>query len=113
MSGPKLLQDRVRRENLTLRQLAFEVAGARRHRLVIGSATEVADDLERWFREEGADGFNVFPPWMPGAVEDFATHVIPILQERGLFPEKYEGETLRDSLGIPRPSNRFASKETA
>ena len=72
MSGAQLLQEKVRRENLTLRQLAYEVAGARRHRLVIGSATEVADQLELWFRNEAADGFNIFPAWMPGGVADFA-----------------------------------------
>mgnify|MGYP003346923753 FL=1 len=97
------------RENLTLRQLAYEVAGARRHRLVIGSATEVADQLELWFRNEAADGFNIFPAWMPGGVADFAELVIPELQRRGLFRTEYEGRTLRENLGLPRPPNRYAA----
>jgi FMN-dependent oxidoreductase (nitrilotriacetate monooxygenase family) len=109
-SGPKLLQEKARRENLTLRQLAFEVAGARRHRLVIGSATEVADQLELWFRNEAADGFNIFPAWMPGGVEDFAQLVIPELHRRGLYRTEYQGETLRENLGLARPPNRYAAR---
>ena len=107
MSGPKLLQEKMRRENLTVRQLAYEVAGARRHRLVIGSATEIADQLELWFKNEAADGFNIFPAWMPGGVEDFVELVIPELRRRGLFGTGYEGATLRENLGLERPPNRF------
>jgi N-acetyl-S-(2-succino)cysteine monooxygenase len=109
-SGPKLLQDKAKRENLTLRELAYEVAGARRHRFLIGSATEVADDLERWFRREAADGFNVFPAWMPGCVEDFVDLVVPVLQERGLFRTRYEGASLRENLGLDRPRNRYSGR---
>jgi FMN-dependent oxidoreductase (nitrilotriacetate monooxygenase family) len=107
-SGPKLLQEKARRENLTLRELAYQVAGARRHRLLIGSAAEVADDLERWFKGGAADGFNIFPAWMPGGVEDFVELVVPILQERGLFRRDYGSGTLRDNLGLERPRNRYA-----
>ncbi|MSQ52397.1 MAG: LLM class flavin-dependent oxidoreductase [Betaproteobacteria bacterium] len=111
-SGPKLLQEKAKRENLTLRQLAYEVAGARRHRLVIGSATEVADQLELWFKNEAADGFNIFPAWMPGGVEDFAELVIPELQRRGLYRTDYEGKTLRENLGLKRPPNRYTERRT-
>ncbi|MFM9969559.1 MAG: LLM class flavin-dependent oxidoreductase [Burkholderiales bacterium] len=107
-SGPKLLQEKAKRENLTLRQLAYQVAGARRHRLLIGSASEVADDLEAWFKNEGADGFNIFPAWMPGGVDDFAELVVPELQKRGLYRHDYEGKTLRENLGLDRPTNRYA-----
>ena len=34
--------------------------------------------------------------------------VIPELQRRGLFRTRYEGRTLRENLGLPRPGNRFA-----
>jgi hypothetical protein len=29
------------------------------------------------------------------------------LQRRGLFRREYEGATLRENLGLPRPANRF------
>jgi hypothetical protein len=43
------------------------------------------------------------PPFFPGGLEDFTREVVPILQEKGLFRMEYEGTTLRDHLGIPRP----------
>jgi len=45
----------------------------------------------------------------PGGLEDFVAHVIPELQRRGLFRRNYEGTTLREHLGLPRPRNRFFS----
>ncbi len=40
-------------------------------------------------------------------LDDFADRVIPELQRRGLFRREYEGSTLREHLGLPRPENRF------
>jgi alkanesulfonate monooxygenase SsuD/methylene tetrahydromethanopterin reductase-like flavin-dependent oxidoreductase (luciferase family) len=51
----------ARREKLTLRELYYRVAAARGHLLLIGTGTEIADVLERWFRAGIADGFNVMP----------------------------------------------------
>jgi hypothetical protein len=31
------------------------------------------------------------------------------LQRRGLFRREYEGTTLREHLGLPRPENQFFS----
>lgn len=93
----------ARRENLTLRQLRNIAAGAMGHRLLCGTPEQVADGLEEWFRAGAADGFNLMPPWFPGALEEFVDQVVPILQRRGLFREDYAGTTLRDHLGIPRP----------
>ena len=33
--------------------------------------------------------------------------VVPILQERGLFRTEYEGATLREHYGLPRPANQL------
>jgi hypothetical protein len=33
---------------------------------------------------------------------------VPILQERGLFRTEYEGTTLREHYGLPRPVDQFA-----
>ena len=56
------------------------------------------------------DGFNLLPPHFPEAFDDFIDLVIPELQRRGLFRTEYEGETLRDRLGLPKPVNRFAQR---
>ncbi|MDB5486346.1 MAG: ntaA [Reyranella sp.] len=105
-SRAALLIQMARRENLTLRQLFHRVAAARGHLLPIGTPIQVADVLERWFREGGADGFNVMPPFFPGQFDAFAQGVVPILQERGLFRADYTGTTLRDHLGLERPADR-------
>ncbi len=93
----------ARRESLTLRELYYRVAAARGHLLLIGDAVRIADTLESWFRAGAADGFNVMPPFFPGQFDAFVDHVVPILQERGLFRADYTGITLRDHLGLERP----------
>jgi FMN-dependent oxidoreductase (nitrilotriacetate monooxygenase family) len=83
---------------------------ARRDRFV-GTPTQVADEIEVWFTEKAADGFMLQFPLLPGDLEDFVEKVVPILQERGLFRLDYEGDTLRDHLGLKNPKNRFANEE--
>ncbi|MEK8129086.1 LLM class flavin-dependent oxidoreductase [Paenibacillus filicis] len=103
-----LLLDMARQEGLTLRQLYMRVAGSRGHQTVVGTPEQVADHLEEWFVQHGADGFNVMAPYLPGGLEDFVNLVIPELQRRGLFRTEYEGATLREHLGLSRPANRHA-----
>jgi alkanesulfonate monooxygenase len=50
------------------------------------------------------------PPYLPTGLDEFVDLVIPILQERGLFRTEYEGKTLRENLGLPRPTNQFVVK---
>jgi hypothetical protein len=61
--------------------------------------------MEHWFKDGAADGFNILPPSVPGTLTDFVDLVIPELRRRGLFREEYEGETLRENLGLPRPAH--------
>jgi len=58
-----------------------------------------------------SDGFTVQFPYLPGGLEDFVNHVVPELQRRGIFRSEYEGKTLRENLGLPRP--RTGSFRTA
>jgi alkanesulfonate monooxygenase SsuD/methylene tetrahydromethanopterin reductase-like flavin-dependent oxidoreductase (luciferase family) len=94
-----------RRENMTLRDLYNLTAAARGHWVLCGSAERIADTLQSWFEEHAADGFNVMPPYFHEGFEDFVELVVPVLQERGLFRSDYQGETLRDHLGLKRPAN--------
>lgn len=105
-SRAKLLTDLARRENLTIRELADRVGAARGHWMLCGTPEKIADELQRWFLARGCDGFNVMPPYFPGALDDFVDRVVPILQERGLFRADYAGTALRDHLGLARPANR-------
>ncbi|MFM9940041.1 MAG: LLM class flavin-dependent oxidoreductase [Hyphomicrobiaceae bacterium] len=105
-------RDRVlalaKRENLTVRQLAGRLGGFGGLGMV-GTPKMVADQMEEWFTSGGCDGFNVMFPYLPGGLDDFVDKVIPELQRRGLFRREYEGATLRENLGLPRPANRFFS----
>jgi len=108
-SRQRLLLDLARRDNLTIRDLYLRIAGARGHQQVIGTPQSIADQLQQWFEEEGADGFNIMSPWLPGGLVEFADQVVPELQRRGLFRTEYAGRTLRDHLGLPRPANRYTA----
>lgn len=95
----------ARRENLTIRQLVLKFQVARGHVQAIGSAKTVADLIEQWFVEKGADGFNVVPPYSIKGLEDFTRLVVPELQRRGLFRKEYTGHIYRENLGLLRPEN--------
>ncbi|CAD6520838.1 Nitrilotriacetate monooxygenase component A [Paraburkholderia hiiakae] len=110
-SRQRLLLDLARRDNLTIRDLYLRIAGARGHQQVIGTPQSIADQLQQWYEEEGADGFNIMSPWLPGGLNEFAQSVVPELQRRGLFRTEYTGRTLREHLGLPRPANRFATQQ--
>ncbi|PVE24024.1 nitrilotriacetate monooxygenase [Microvirga sp. KLBC 81] len=107
-SRQALIRQIADENNFTIRQLYQWVASARGHFTVVGSAIQIADTLQEWFENEGADGFNILPPWLPTALEDFIDLVIPELQRRGLFRRAYEGRTLRENLGLPYPRNRWS-----
>jgi N-acetyl-S-(2-succino)cysteine monooxygenase len=106
-SRSTLIENLARGENLTVRQLLAKLGGGRGHRTFTGAPEPLADDLELWFKQGGADGFNLMAPAIPGDLETFIQHVIPILQQRGLFRTDYDGQTLRDHYGLRRPANRL------
>jgi FMN-dependent oxidoreductase (nitrilotriacetate monooxygenase family) len=103
-SRQKLAWDMARREGLTMRELALWFSGTRGHNTVIGTPEQIADKMQDFFQSGGCDGFNVMPMLFPDVFRDFAEQVVPILQKRGLFREDYEGDTLRDHLGLERPA---------
>ncbi|MTH79783.1 LLM class flavin-dependent oxidoreductase [Paracoccus aestuariivivens] len=112
-SRQALIRQIADENNFSIRQLYQWVASARGHFTVVGSATQIADTLQEWFENEGADGFNILPPWLPTGLTDFVDLVIPELQRRGLFRTAYEGSTLRENLGLPFPINRHAALRAA
>ena len=108
-SRQALIRQIADEHNFTIRQLYQWIATARGHYTVVGSASQVADQLEEWWGNEAADGFNILPPWLPGGLDDFVDLVIPELQRRGLYRSAYEGTTLRENLGLPRPLNPWTA----
>jgi alkanesulfonate monooxygenase len=96
----------AKRDNLTVRQLA-EMVGGHGGLQMVGTAAEIADTMQEWLETEASDGFNIMFHTVPEGLDDFVDMVVPELQRRGLFRREYEGTTLRDHLGLPRPENQF------
>ncbi|MBV7484040.1 LLM class flavin-dependent oxidoreductase [Bordetella sp. BOR01] len=105
-SGRQRAIDLARAENLTVRQLARRMGGYGGLAFV-GTPASIADDMQEWLESQACDGFNVMFPWLPGGLDAFVQGVVPELQRRGIFRREYEGATLRENLGLPRPGNRF------
>jgi N-acetyl-S-(2-succino)cysteine monooxygenase len=97
----------ARERNMTLREIARHTAAGTGHRVLVGTAEYMADELESWLKNDAADGFNVICNYYPKPLEDFARLVIPELQRRGVFRTEYEGTTLRENLGLRVPENRY------
>ncbi|WP_144109611.1 LLM class flavin-dependent oxidoreductase [Paraburkholderia sp. BCC1886] len=95
-------------ENLTVRDLLDRNPGA--HRMLVGTPETIADDIERWFAGRAADGFNLNADVFPSGLADFVDHVVPLLQSKGIFRREYEGTTLREHYGLPRPASRSAAR---
>ena len=74
---------------------------------MIGTAKTIADEMEEWLTTRASDGFTIQFPYLPEGLDDFCNKVVPELQRRGIFRREYEGKTLRENLGLPRPTNRF------
>jgi alkanesulfonate monooxygenase SsuD/methylene tetrahydromethanopterin reductase-like flavin-dependent oxidoreductase (luciferase family) len=105
-SGRQRAIELAQREKLTVRQLAQRLGGYSGLAMV-GTPATIADEMEQWLTTEGSDGFTIMFSYLPGGLDDFVERVVPELQRRGLFRRDYEGTTLRENLGLPRPANRF------
>jgi FMN-dependent oxidoreductase (nitrilotriacetate monooxygenase family) len=90
-------------KNLSIRQLVIETSG--RHSFV-GTASQVAEEIDRRVQDEASDGFIFVPHITPGGLDGFVDTVVPLLQERGVFRSEYETTTLRDHLGL-KPAGSY------
>ncbi|WP_180063300.1 LLM class flavin-dependent oxidoreductase [Acinetobacter sp. YH16042] len=106
-SRQQMMIDIARKHNFSIRQLYQYIASARGHWTLIGTPEQVVDQLQEWFENDAADGFNILPPTTPAGLNDFVDLIVPELQRRGLFQTAYEGKTLRENLGLKRPENQY------
>jgi N-acetyl-S-(2-succino)cysteine monooxygenase len=83
----------------TFRQIAGELTGLPGGLEFTGTPEQFADLIERWLTEGASDGFTLQPATLPGSLELFVDHVVPILQKRGLHRSEYSSSTLRGHLG--------------
>lgn len=109
-SGTDKIKKDAKEKGLTLRQVALQSATPRGN--FIGTAEQVADRIQEWYEEGGADGFMITAA-VPKGLEEFVDQVVPILQERGIYRTEYESDTLRGNLGLAVPENRYAGAKAA
>ncbi|TGP25309.1 MULTISPECIES: LLM class flavin-dependent oxidoreductase [unclassified Mesorhizobium] len=112
-SSAQMYYELAQKQNLTIRQLYKKLGMAQEHKTVVGTAKDVADEMESWFEAGAADGFNITPTHLPQGIDDFVELVLPELRRRGLFRDEYEGRTLRENLGLPLPKSRYDADASA
>jgi FMN-dependent oxidoreductase (nitrilotriacetate monooxygenase family) len=84
---------------------------SRRHPRLVGTPEQIADGLEKW-RAAGIDGINLINWTIPGSYREFADHVLPVLQARGLAKREYAKGTLRAKLfGGDRLNDRHPASQ--
>jgi FMN-dependent oxidoreductase (nitrilotriacetate monooxygenase family) len=102
---------KVAREGWTVRDiLAHGVIDY--HPVTVGPATVHADHMQKWFEAGAVDGFWLTPDVYEDGVDGFVDEVVPLLQQRGIYPADYVGSTLRENLGVPKqygPDPRIAA----
>ncbi|WP_432090867.1 NtaA/DmoA family FMN-dependent monooxygenase [Streptomyces sp. NRRL F-5630] len=94
------LRERAEAKNLSLRELVIDITA---RQTFVGSAATIAATLDDLVQRDAADGFILVPHVSPGGLDAFASQVVPLLQERGVFRREYEGTTLREHLGLRHP----------
>lgn len=83
---------------VTIREAALYYAQGMGMPIAVGTPADIADQMEHYMDEGGADGFMLISSYTPGCFEDFVDLVVPELQRRGRFRTSYTGSTLRENL---------------
>lgn len=103
-TGPKgryqTILEIINDKNPTVRELLSYLNAGGGHFTLIGTPEQIVDEMQYWFNEGVADGFNLMPPKLPGSLEDFVNLIVPELQKRRLFRKTYKTSTLRGHLGL-------------
>ena len=107
LSGRERVLTMAAREGLTVGQLAQRFGAHYGGLSLMGTPSDIADQMQQWLEQRGCDGFNIMFPFLPEGLDDFVDRVVPELQRRGIFRTEYEGATLRENLGLPRVPNQF------
>ena len=82
----------------TKRQLLGELAIGGRYPTIVGNGSQVADELASWIEEGEIDGFNLARTVVPESYEDFVEHVVPAVQDRGIYKTTYQEGSLRQKI---------------
>lgn len=88
----------------TPRNIARAVALGASGPVPVGTAEDIAGEMERWVRVADVDGFNVGHITTPGTWEDVVELLVPELRRRGLYAPKGESGTMRERVYGPGQS---------
>ncbi|WP_137874640.1 NtaA/DmoA family FMN-dependent monooxygenase [Rhodococcus sp. Q] len=72
---------------------------------IVGTAAQIAEQIDTFVQSNGSDGFIIGSHLVPTGLDGFVDQVVPLLQDRGALRTEYSGSTLRDNLGLPIPAN--------
>lgn len=103
----RYILDMAKREKLTIRQTYERTLPALGGPVFKGTPTQVADEMEDWWKSKACDGFTLLQPVQPRGLRDFVDLVVPELQKRGIFRKEYETSTLRGHLGLPEAPSQW------
>jgi FMN-dependent oxidoreductase (nitrilotriacetate monooxygenase family) len=84
-------------KKLSAREVVIETTG---RQSFVGSPTTIAETINEFVQADAADGYILVPHITPDGLAPFVDKVVPLLQERGVYPADYAGTTLRDNLGL-------------
>ncbi len=82
----------------TVREAAEFIGLGGRGPVLVGAASEVADQLETWLDHTGIDGFNLTYAVQPDDLANVVDLLVPELQRRGRYPLSYTEGPLRHKL---------------
>jgi len=85
------------RDKLSIRDLIIKVTARQEF---VGTPQTIADEINTYVQADAADGFVFAPHLTPGGFDEFVEKVIPILQDKGVYREKYSTSTLKGNLGL-------------
>jgi FMN-dependent oxidoreductase (nitrilotriacetate monooxygenase family) len=88
-------RERAEAEKLSIRELVIAVTSREQF---VGTAADIADEIDRYIQADACDGFILVPHLTPHGLDDFVDRVVPLLQERGAYRTEYSGHTLREHL---------------
>ena len=90
-------RERAQADDLSIRELVIAVTSRQQF---VGTAEQVAGEIDRYVQSDACDGFILVPHLTPHGLDEFVDTVVPLLQERGVFRTEYSGATLRENLGL-------------
>jgi alkanesulfonate monooxygenase SsuD/methylene tetrahydromethanopterin reductase-like flavin-dependent oxidoreductase (luciferase family) len=88
-------RERAQADSLSIRELVIAVTSRQQF---VGTAAQVADEIDLHVQSDACDGFILVPHLTPHGLDEFVDSVVPLLQERGAFRTEYAGSTLREHL---------------